>query len=186
MFTYSWFACPQLRIMLFNKTGCQVTLLKGMGDCSFSEVQCRCSDGEHMGKPVISPQRQWQESSSWPEDIEQSLRQYRKFLSQLNVKVNAKACTKQMKFLMTLLLLVTLRLCYLKIYLGLYFYKPSFGGLKAFGWELTRRKQLSGYSKVLASSMPLLENCRLHHSECFISVWLHVKQGFHPFLKKTS
>lgn len=27
--------------------------------------------------------------------------------------------------------------------------------------------------------MPLLENCCLHHSACFISVWLHMKEEFH-------
>lgn len=29
--------------------------------------------------------------------------------------------------------------------------------------------------------MPLLENCGLHHSARFISVWLHVKEDFHAF-----
>lgn len=95
---------------------------KRNGKLLFSEVQCMCSDREHMGKPVISPQRQWQESSLGPEGTEQSLRQHRKLLSQLNVSVNAKACSKKKEFFYkTLLLPVTLRLCYLKSYLNLYF-----------------------------------------------------------------
>lgn len=57
----------------------------------------RCGAWKHMEKPAISPQRQWQETPSGPEGTEKSLRKHRKFLSQLNVSVNAKTCSKQRK-----------------------------------------------------------------------------------------
>lgn len=55
-----------------------------------------CSDVEQMKQAVI-PQSWWYKSSSGPEEAVQTLVQYRKFLSWLNVSLNAKTGSKQRK-----------------------------------------------------------------------------------------